>query len=216
MLRGSVRLRALRYHASIPRSRFISTIWTAHCRGGTISSEMNSDIQLSFIGELASARFGIARYPNITAWIKRFQARPACKAALARGGAISCRIVPGRADFRLWHKCEVYRPRAAMSEGSSGHCAGRPIWYRMIPRSDRNRPPRTGRNNDSCLRLGTNRRRRPSTKPFRPSKPLQLAQNRFCRDAALASPAGNEALSFRTPHIRASAHCPGHSVAEPP
>jgi glutathione S-transferase len=48
-----------------------------------------ADIQLSFIGELASARFGIANYPNIEAWIKRFQARPAYKAALVRGGAYS-------------------------------------------------------------------------------------------------------------------------------
>jgi glutathione S-transferase len=42
-----------------------------------------ADIRLSFIGELASARFGIASYPNIEAW--RFQVRPAYKAALARG-----------------------------------------------------------------------------------------------------------------------------------
>jgi glutathione S-transferase len=48
-----------------------------------------ADIQLSFIGELASARFGIASYPNIEAWIERFQARPAYKAALVRGGAYS-------------------------------------------------------------------------------------------------------------------------------
>jgi glutathione S-transferase len=48
-----------------------------------------ADIQLSFIGELAAARFGIASYPNLEAWIKRFQARPAYKAALARGRAYS-------------------------------------------------------------------------------------------------------------------------------
>jgi glutathione S-transferase len=48
-----------------------------------------ADIQLSFIGELAAARFGIAGYPNIEAWVKRFQARSAYKAALAKGGAYS-------------------------------------------------------------------------------------------------------------------------------
>lgn len=48
-----------------------------------------ADIQLSFIGELAAARFGIAGYPHIEAWVKRFQARSAYKAALAKGGAYS-------------------------------------------------------------------------------------------------------------------------------
>jgi glutathione S-transferase len=46
-----------------------------------------ADIQVSFVGELAAARFGIADYPNIKAWVTRFQSRPAYKAALARGGA---------------------------------------------------------------------------------------------------------------------------------
>jgi glutathione S-transferase len=45
-----------------------------------------ADIQLSFVGELAAARFGIAGYPNIVGWVKRFQARPPYRAALARGG----------------------------------------------------------------------------------------------------------------------------------
>jgi glutathione S-transferase len=48
-----------------------------------------ADIQLSFMGELAAARFGISGYPNIEAWVNRFQSRPAYKAALARGGAYS-------------------------------------------------------------------------------------------------------------------------------
>lgn len=48
-----------------------------------------ADIQLSFFGELASARTGIASYPNIGAWVNRFQPRPAYKAALERGGAYS-------------------------------------------------------------------------------------------------------------------------------
>ena len=46
-----------------------------------------ADIQLSFVGELAAARFGIAEYPNVISWMNRFQARPAYRAALARGGA---------------------------------------------------------------------------------------------------------------------------------
>jgi glutathione S-transferase len=46
-----------------------------------------ADIQLSFVGELAAGRFGLAGYPNIDAWVKRFQARPAYQAALGRGGA---------------------------------------------------------------------------------------------------------------------------------
>jgi glutathione S-transferase len=45
-----------------------------------------ADIQLSFVGELATARFGVAGYPNVVGWVKRFQARPAYRAALARGG----------------------------------------------------------------------------------------------------------------------------------
>ncbi|MEA2808710.1 MAG: glutathione S-transferase [Rhodospirillaceae bacterium] len=45
-----------------------------------------ADIQLSFVGELAAARFGVAGYPNVVGWVKRFQARPAYRAALARGG----------------------------------------------------------------------------------------------------------------------------------
>jgi glutathione S-transferase len=48
-----------------------------------------ADIQLSFISELAAARFGIADYPNIKAWISRFQSRPGYKAALTKGGAYS-------------------------------------------------------------------------------------------------------------------------------
>src|ERR1700744_3606433 len=48
-----------------------------------------ADIQLSFIGELAGARFGIEGYPNLKAWVQRFQARPAYQAALAKGGPYS-------------------------------------------------------------------------------------------------------------------------------
>jgi glutathione S-transferase len=48
-----------------------------------------ADIQVSFVGEFASARVGISGYPNIAAWVKRFQARPAYRTALARGGTYS-------------------------------------------------------------------------------------------------------------------------------
>ena len=45
-----------------------------------------ADIQMSFVGEVTRA-FGQAdRYPNIKAWVERFQARPAYVAALDKGG----------------------------------------------------------------------------------------------------------------------------------
>ena len=46
-----------------------------------------ADIQLSFVGEIAGGRGNRAAYPNVEAWVKRFQARPAYQAALTRGGA---------------------------------------------------------------------------------------------------------------------------------
>jgi glutathione S-transferase len=51
--------------------------------GGDISG---ADIQMSFVGEAASARTNRSAYPNIEAWVKRFQARPAYQRALVRGG----------------------------------------------------------------------------------------------------------------------------------
>jgi glutathione S-transferase len=48
-----------------------------------------ADIQLSFVGEIAGARGNIANYPHIDAWVRRFQTRPAYKAALERGGPYS-------------------------------------------------------------------------------------------------------------------------------
>jgi len=45
-----------------------------------------ADIQLSFVGELAKQRVGLAAYPSIAAWVERFQARAAYQAALTRGG----------------------------------------------------------------------------------------------------------------------------------
>jgi len=48
-----------------------------------------ADIQMSFVGEVAGA-FGLrAGYPNIDAWVKRFQGRDAYRRALARGGPYS-------------------------------------------------------------------------------------------------------------------------------
>ncbi len=48
-----------------------------------------ADIQMSFVGEVAGV-FGLrVSHPNIDAWVKRFQARPAYKTALERGGPYS-------------------------------------------------------------------------------------------------------------------------------
>ena len=46
-----------------------------------------ADIQMSFVGE--AARGLRAAYPGIDAWVKRFQARPAYRRALQRGGPYS-------------------------------------------------------------------------------------------------------------------------------
>jgi glutathione S-transferase len=48
-----------------------------------------ADIQLSFVGEIAGTRANRAAYPNLDAWVRRFQARPAYQAALTRGGPYS-------------------------------------------------------------------------------------------------------------------------------
>jgi glutathione S-transferase len=48
-----------------------------------------ADIQMSFVGEIAGARANRAAYANLDAWVRRFQARPAYQAALARGGPYS-------------------------------------------------------------------------------------------------------------------------------
>ena len=45
-----------------------------------------ADIQMSFVGEIA-ASFGLrSDYPAIEAWVQRFQARPAYKRAIEKGG----------------------------------------------------------------------------------------------------------------------------------
>jgi glutathione S-transferase len=46
-----------------------------------------ADVQMSFVGEVARAMGQMDRYPNIKAWVERFQARPAYAAALEKGGA---------------------------------------------------------------------------------------------------------------------------------
>jgi glutathione S-transferase len=48
-----------------------------------------ADIQMSFVGEVTGAFGRLDQYPNIKAWVARFQARPAYKAALAKGGVYS-------------------------------------------------------------------------------------------------------------------------------
>ncbi len=48
-----------------------------------------ADIQMSFVGEAAGAHGVRAPYPAIESWVKRFQARPAYKRALEKGGAYS-------------------------------------------------------------------------------------------------------------------------------
>ena len=54
--------------------------------GGTLSG---ADIMMSFVGEVAGARADRSSYPNLDAWVKRFQQRPAYRKALERGGSYS-------------------------------------------------------------------------------------------------------------------------------
>jgi glutathione S-transferase len=46
-----------------------------------------ADVQMSFVGE--AARGLRASYPNLDAWVRRFQQRPAYRRALERGGPYS-------------------------------------------------------------------------------------------------------------------------------
>jgi glutathione S-transferase len=48
-----------------------------------------ADVQMSFVGEVLGAFGRLDGYPNIKAWVKRFQARPAYRTALEKGGAYS-------------------------------------------------------------------------------------------------------------------------------
>ncbi|WP_309644783.1 glutathione S-transferase [Phenylobacterium sp.] len=45
-----------------------------------------ADIQMSFVGEVMNVSGRAAAYPNIAAWVKRFQDRPAYRKALEKGG----------------------------------------------------------------------------------------------------------------------------------
>ena len=45
-----------------------------------------ADIQMSFVGELAVTLMDASKFANLDSWVERFQARPAYRRALARGG----------------------------------------------------------------------------------------------------------------------------------
>ncbi|MFL1542531.1 glutathione S-transferase family protein [Pseudomonas sp. O39] len=45
-----------------------------------------ADVQMSFIGEIAKAQGKLQAYPNLSAWVQRFQARPAYQKAVEQGG----------------------------------------------------------------------------------------------------------------------------------
>lgn len=45
-----------------------------------------ADIQMSFIGEIAKAQGKLQAYPNLAAWVQRFQAPPAYRKAVEQGG----------------------------------------------------------------------------------------------------------------------------------
>jgi len=46
-----------------------------------------ADVQMSFVGEVTNAFGRLGNYPNLKAWVDRFQARPAYRKALEKGGA---------------------------------------------------------------------------------------------------------------------------------
>jgi glutathione S-transferase len=48
-----------------------------------------ADIQMSFVGEVAGSRGNRENYPNLDAWVRRFQGLPAYRKALERGGPYS-------------------------------------------------------------------------------------------------------------------------------
>ncbi len=45
-----------------------------------------ADVQMSFIGEIAKAQGKLQAYPNLAAWVQRFQARPAYQKTVEQGG----------------------------------------------------------------------------------------------------------------------------------
>jgi glutathione S-transferase len=62
-----------------------------HCLAGKdylLGGELTAaDVQMSFVGELAVTFLDTSPYANLDAWVSRFQARPAYRAALERGGS---------------------------------------------------------------------------------------------------------------------------------
>jgi glutathione S-transferase len=46
-----------------------------------------ADIQMSFVGEMAKAFKKLEPYPDLAAWVARFQARPAYRRSIDKGGA---------------------------------------------------------------------------------------------------------------------------------
>jgi len=69
-------------------TNYLSYLDTALSQSGyLVGNEFSAaDIQMSFIGEIARAQGKLRDYPHVTAWIERFQARPAYIAALKKGG----------------------------------------------------------------------------------------------------------------------------------
>lgn len=51
------------------------------------STLTGADIQMSFVGEMAKVAKRIEPFANLAAWVGRFQARPAYKRAIEKGGA---------------------------------------------------------------------------------------------------------------------------------
>ncbi|MDB6011234.1 MAG: glutathione S-transferase [Gammaproteobacteria bacterium] len=52
-----------------------------------LRSELSgADIELSFVGEFAMIQNDCSASPHLEAWVRRFQVRPAYKAAIDRGG----------------------------------------------------------------------------------------------------------------------------------
>ena len=67
-------------HLSYIEASLAGRDWLA---GGDICA---ADVQMSFVGEIAVVSGRGAQFPNIKAWVDRFQARPAYKRALETGG----------------------------------------------------------------------------------------------------------------------------------